>query len=283
MAYSFFTREELPYLLDLHLLLSRTVVPAPSVPLLQAAEAASSLSASASVFGMVPQVRDPYHFKGPMTGLIRGFVPAYALLSRCLRSAEDLPFSLLVWLQAPVEDAAERVRATIAGAPDLQAQQRSCSNAWDLYRRTRPAASPESAARARTLGLPGPHPLLAAACPTYTQGDRQAQVVYPALSTCYSASSEVMPLPIGLNAMQASPSPAVQHAPVPLQEKAADLRAKLRSYRPSATVLEAELAPARLGDGAGTLAGPGMGGAQVQDPMLLSPPSALPSPVPGYS
>ena len=56
MAYSFFTREELPYLLDLHLLLSRTVVPAPSVPLLQAAEAASSLSASASVFGMVPQV-----------------------------------------------------------------------------------------------------------------------------------------------------------------------------------------------------------------------------------
>lgn len=49
---------------DLHLLLSRTVVPAPSVPLLQAAEAASSLSASASVFGMVPQVRDPSTLRG---------------------------------------------------------------------------------------------------------------------------------------------------------------------------------------------------------------------------
>ena len=70
MAYSFFTREELPYLLDLHLLLSRTVVPAPSVPLLQAAEAASSLSASTSVFGMVPQVRGPNHCKKPMTGLM---------------------------------------------------------------------------------------------------------------------------------------------------------------------------------------------------------------------
>ena len=56
MAYSFFTRDELPYLLDLHLLLSRTVAPAPAVPLLQAAQAATSLSASASMYGMVPQV-----------------------------------------------------------------------------------------------------------------------------------------------------------------------------------------------------------------------------------
>ena len=118
--------------------------------------------------------------------------------SQGLESAENLAFSLPVWLQAPVEDAAERVRATIAGASDLQAQQRSCSNAWDLYRRTRPAASPESAARARTLGLPGPHPLLAAACPTYNQGDPQAQVLHPALSTCSSASSEVMPSPNSL-------------------------------------------------------------------------------------
>ena len=57
MAYSFFTRDELPYLLDLHLLLSRAVAPAPAAPLLQAAQAASSLSASTSLYGMVPQVR----------------------------------------------------------------------------------------------------------------------------------------------------------------------------------------------------------------------------------
>ncbi len=56
MAYSFFTRDELPYLLDLHLLLSRAVAPAPAVPLLQAAQAATSLSASAAMYGMVPQV-----------------------------------------------------------------------------------------------------------------------------------------------------------------------------------------------------------------------------------
>jgi len=53
-----------------------------------------------------------------------------------------------------------------------------------------------------------------------------------------------------------------------LQEKAADLRAKLRSYRPSATVLEAELAPARHRDGAGTFAGPGIGASQVQPSSL---------------
>lgn len=80
-------------------------------------------------------------------------------------------------LQAPVEDAAERVRDIVAGASELQAQQRSCSNAWNLYKRTRPAASPESAARARTLAAPGPHPLLAAACTAYTQEDAQAQVI----------------------------------------------------------------------------------------------------------
>ena len=56
MAYSLFTRDELPYLLDLHLLLSRPVTPAPAVPLLQAAQAASTLSASASTYGMAPQV-----------------------------------------------------------------------------------------------------------------------------------------------------------------------------------------------------------------------------------
>ena len=76
-----------------------------------------------------------------------------------------------------MEDAAERVRDMVAGASELQAQQRSCSNAWNLYKRTRPAASPESAARARTLAAPGPHPLLAAACAAYIQEDAQAQVI----------------------------------------------------------------------------------------------------------
>ena len=64
MAFSFFTRDELPYLLDLHLLLSRTVTPAPAVPLVQAAQAANNLSASTSVYGMIPQVRSSQVFAG---------------------------------------------------------------------------------------------------------------------------------------------------------------------------------------------------------------------------
>ena len=57
MAYSFFTRDELPYLLDLHLLLSRPLTVAPAVPPPKAADAPLSLSASNSVYGLVPQVQ----------------------------------------------------------------------------------------------------------------------------------------------------------------------------------------------------------------------------------
>ncbi len=38
----------------------------------------------------------------------------------------------------------------------------------------------------------------------------------------------------------------------------ANIAARLRAYRPSATVLEAEVAPARRGEGAGCMSGPGM-------------------------
>ncbi len=114
--------------------------------------------------------------------MVRITMLLYACNSRrvCARPVRPCSLTLAALLQAPVEDATERVRASIAGASDLQVQQRSCNNAWDLYRRTRPAASPESAARARNLEVPGPHPLLAAACPTYTQGDVQAQVRHQA-------------------------------------------------------------------------------------------------------
>ena len=43
-----------------------------------------------------------------------------------------------------------------------------------------------------------------------------------------------------------------------LQSSLKDISQKLKQYRPSATVLEAEVAPARRGEGAGGLAGPGM-------------------------
>ena len=55
-AYSLFSKEELPYLLDLHLFLSRPVQPAPQVPLSQAAAAAQEPRGLTSVYGTFPQV-----------------------------------------------------------------------------------------------------------------------------------------------------------------------------------------------------------------------------------
>ena len=55
-AYSLFTREELPYLLDLHLFLSRGVQPAPVASLAQAAAAAGGASSDVSLYGTFPQV-----------------------------------------------------------------------------------------------------------------------------------------------------------------------------------------------------------------------------------
>ncbi|CAL8470205.1 g9747 [Coccomyxa elongata] len=175
-AYSLFTREELPYLLDLHLFLSRGVHPAPVTSLAQAAAAAGDADSGASLYGTFPQ--------------------------------------------AALEDYLERVWAAVAGASELQGLQRSCANAWLLYKRTRPAASPESVARARSMPAPGIHPLLAVTCP--------------------------------------QPSLAGMEA----QEDMASIAARLRAYRPSATVLEAQVAPARSGDGAGRLSGPGMKASQ---------------------
>ena len=56
-AYSLLIREELPYLLDLHLFLSRPLQPAPDVSLANAAQAFNDLDPSSSTFGSFPQVR----------------------------------------------------------------------------------------------------------------------------------------------------------------------------------------------------------------------------------
>ena len=55
-AYSLLTREELPYLLDLHLFLSRPVHAAPELSLDGAAAAAERSGSGASVYGTFPQV-----------------------------------------------------------------------------------------------------------------------------------------------------------------------------------------------------------------------------------
>lgn len=56
-AYSLLTRDEIPYLLDLHLFLSRPLFPAPNVALAQASKDAEDLDPTSSTFGSFPQVR----------------------------------------------------------------------------------------------------------------------------------------------------------------------------------------------------------------------------------
>ena len=58
MAYSLITRDELPYLLDLHLFLSRPLRPA-DVQSISTAAAAESPEADTSVYGSFPQVSAP--------------------------------------------------------------------------------------------------------------------------------------------------------------------------------------------------------------------------------
>lgn len=58
-ALSLLTREELPYLLDLHLFLSRPLYPAPMASITAAAAAADDADPTTSAFGCFPQVRLP--------------------------------------------------------------------------------------------------------------------------------------------------------------------------------------------------------------------------------
>ena len=110
--------------------------------------------------------------------------------------------------QAALDAEGERVREALAADADLDAAKRSTDNAGQLYRRTRPAAAAESAARARALPPPGVHPLAAAA----------------------ATAAGAVGAPPG--------APDVAAA-------AAATAAALRAWRPAATVLEADVAPAR--------------------------------------
>ena len=78
-AYSLLTREELPYLLDLHLFLSRPVQAAPELPLAGAAAAAERPDSGASVYGTFPQVGAWLCSKRCLCGLPLGDTSCQAL------------------------------------------------------------------------------------------------------------------------------------------------------------------------------------------------------------
>ena len=125
-AFSLLTRDEMPYLLDLHLFLARPLWPAPVQSIAAAAGAAAAADPETSVYGSFPLVS--------------------------------------------LESAGEHVRELLAHSSDLQAQLRYATNASKLYRKTRPAPSPESVRRAKGLPAEGIHPTLAGSVPSTAFG-----------------------------------------------------------------------------------------------------------------
>jgi hypothetical protein len=61
----------------------------------------------------------------------------------------------------------------VDAAGDLASVQRTLQNAYSLYLKTRPAASSESAKRAKGLPKEGPHPMLLGKLPATRRGNLQ--------------------------------------------------------------------------------------------------------------
>ncbi|RWW18009.1 hypothetical protein GW17_00018032 [Ensete ventricosum] len=120
-AYSFVTSEDMPYLLDLHLFLSKPLRPAPSEEeILNDMEAVYSkidqaLANGETIYGRFPQ-------------------PTLDLVS-------------------------ERVREVTDGSTELISLQKVCANAFQLYSKGKPSPSRESIRRIKDLPREGLHPV----------------------------------------------------------------------------------------------------------------------------
>lgn len=127
-AYNFATREEIAYLIDLHLYLSR--------PLKPAARAAQNSDGSKNLRIMEEE------------------------------RSHDSESVVGCFPQTVLDAAVERVRDILGIHSDLESQMRSLNNAMRLYVKTRPPSAPESSRRAKEWPREGIHPLLADAVPT---------------------------------------------------------------------------------------------------------------------
>lgn len=132
----------------------------------------------------------------------------------------------------------ERVRQCIEASPHLQQLARSADNASKLYLRTRPPAAAESAARAKKLPPVLPvHPALARVVSGGGDGgggtERNGRS-----SISGGVVSGPSPAPAGAGGQpRATASEAAE---------AARMASALRAWRPSATVLEADVAPSAV-------------------------------------
>ncbi|BBN17990.1 ATP-dependent RNA helicase DDX54/DBP10 [Marchantia polymorpha subsp. ruderalis] len=123
-SFSFVTSDEMPFLLDLHLFLSRPIKAAPSEEEFEdnrdkTQETMDEANARGTVYGRFPQAILDLHM--------------------------------------------DRLREVINHGNELVALHKACSNAFRLYAKTRPAASFESCKRAKALPREGLHPMLRSA------------------------------------------------------------------------------------------------------------------------
>ncbi|XP_058089942.1 putative DEAD-box ATP-dependent RNA helicase 29 isoform X2 [Magnolia sinica] len=120
-AYSFVTSEDMPYLLDLHLFLSKPVRPAPTEE-------------------EVLQDMD-----GVLSKIDQAIANGETVYGRFPQTVIDL--------------VADRVREIIDGCTELITLQKSCTNAFRLYSKTKPLPAKESIRRAKDMSCEGLHPI----------------------------------------------------------------------------------------------------------------------------
>ncbi|MCL7048901.1 hypothetical protein MKW94_001622 [Papaver nudicaule] len=120
-AFSFVTSEDIPYVLDLHLFLSKPIRPAPTEKeVLQNKDTVLSRIEGAIASGETVYGRFP---------------------------------------QTVIDLVSDRVRELIDGCTDLDVLQRTCANAFKLYTKTKPLPSRASIKRAKGLSPEGLHPM----------------------------------------------------------------------------------------------------------------------------
>ena len=180
--------DEMPFLLDLHLFLSRPLRPATVQGIREAtAEAATLVPQAGSVYGTFPQVGGhPGSGWGALCRAAERRTVEYAAAAPAPRHAScgcpsvspqaavstpRLPLHR-TYTQAALDDALVRVRYALGSSHDLEGQLRSAENAFRLYLKTRPPAAAESVKRAK--GLPKVTPAAARG------GGRSARCCSPA-------------------------------------------------------------------------------------------------------
>jgi ATP-dependent RNA helicase DDX54/DBP10 len=120
-AFSFVTSEDMPYLLDLHLFLSKPIRAAPNEE-------------------EVLQDMD-----GVMSKIDQAVANGETIYGRFPQTVIDL--------------VSDRVRETIDSSAELTSLQKTCTNAFRLYLKTKPLPSKESIRRSKELPREGSHPM----------------------------------------------------------------------------------------------------------------------------